>query len=40
MPLLFAAERSVVSFRVHAQDADGNQSTQEVIRAVALPHGR
>ncbi|GAA2756499.1 S8 family peptidase [Actinopolymorpha rutila] len=34
------AKARYVSFRVHAQDADGNQLTQEVIRAVALPHGR
>lgn len=34
------AHARFVSFRVHAQDADGNQLTQEIIRAVALPHGR
>ncbi|SDS35239.1 S8 family peptidase [Actinopolymorpha singaporensis] len=34
------AKARYASFRVHAQDADGNQLTQEIIRAVALPHGR
>jgi hypothetical protein len=29
-----------VSFRVDAQDADGNRIVQEIIRAAALPHGR
>nr|WP_238345410.1 S8 family serine peptidase [Actinopolymorpha cephalotaxi] len=40
LPASAPAKARFVSFRVHAQDANGNQLTQEITRAVALPHGR